>query len=187
MSKLRQSLRVSVQPSFGADDLIVTCDASWQPEAAAVRLRFPGKNNTHSTVRPTLTRLPTGDFVFRFADVTEGGSPLRPKPVSLDGVTIVFDYPNQATKVPPLTVTLGPPADSKSQAPWRSLASPSTIALGDRRVAVADEPARPNPDDNIHTRPQQRPRVTIIGVRDVPASSSKEPEKPAEKVPPPPE
>jgi tetratricopeptide (TPR) repeat protein len=187
MAKLRQSLRVSVQPSFGADDLIVTCDPIWQPEAVSLRLRFPGRKDAPSTARPTLSRLPTGDFVFRFPDVPDGGSPLRPKSVSLDGVTLIFDYPGQAAKVPPLTVTLGPPEASRNAAPWRSIASPASIALGDCRVALADEAARPDPDDNIHARPGQRPRVTIIGVRNVPASGSNRPKKPVEEVPPPPE
>ncbi len=186
MAKLRQSLRVSVQPSFGTDDLIVTCSPNWQPEAVSLRLRFPGKNDAPPPARPTPSRLPTGNFVFRFPDVLDGGSPLRPKSVSLDGVTLIFEYPGQTTKVPPLTVILGPPKASSNPAPWRSLASPALIALGDRRVALVEDALRPNPDDNIHARPGKGPRVTIIGVRDA-ASGSKEPKKPVEKVPPPPE
>lgn len=193
-AKLQQSLRVSVEPSFGADDLIVTCDASWQPEAAALRLKFPGQDDVKAAVRPTLSRLPTGEFVFRFPDVTDGGSPLRPKPVALDGVTLVFTYPSQTTKVPPLTVTLGAPVPAKRQAtaPWL-VSSPVAITRGDRRVSLVDESTRPNPDDNIHARPSQRPRVTIVGVRSPSEPATREPDRdpkpdrPTNEVPPPPE
>ena len=191
VARLRQSLRVAVQPSFGADDLVVVCDSSWQPGAASVQFQFPESTGSRRAVRPELSRLPTGQFVFRFRDVAEGGSPLRPKDASLSGGMLVFDYPNQAVDVPPLTVTLGPPvrAGSQTTAPWWSSASPSAIAFGERRIALTDaslrETSRPNSDNNLHARPGPRPQVTIIGVRSV--NPDGENSKRVENVPPPPE
>lgn len=191
IARLQQSLRVAVQPSFGADDLVVVCDGSWQPDVATLQFQFPESAGSKRAVRPELSRLPTGQFVFRFRDVAEGGSPLRPKEASLSGGQLVFDYPNQSVKVPPLTVTLGPPvrAGSQTTAPWWSSASPAAIAFGERRIALAAAPLRdtPRPDANanLHTRPGPRPSITIIGVRTV-NPDGRQPKR-VEDVPPPPE
>jgi len=137
IQRLRSSLRVAVEPTFGDDDLIIACDQVWQSELAQVAVVFPGTARAvrHSSLETHVS----GETVIRFSGVVDGGNPLRPTSPQLAGTTLVFEFPPGPTRTPPLVVVLGDPiskpaSTTQATAPWWTAASPSGIRYGNVRL-----------------------------------------------------
>ena len=139
IQRLRSSLRVAVEPKFGDDDLIITCDQTWQSELAQVAVVFPGavRGVRHSSQETHAS----GETVIRFSGVVDGGNPLRPTSPQLAGTTLLFEFPPGPgpDHVDPLVVVLGDPISkpasaTQAAAPWWTAASPSGIRYGNVRL-----------------------------------------------------
>lgn len=137
IQRIRSSLRVAVEPTFGDDDLIIACDQVWQSELAQVAVVFPGTARAirHSSLETHVS----GETVIRFSGVVDGGNPLRPTSPQLAGTTLLFEFPPGPAGAAPLVVVLGDPiskpaATTQAAAPWWTAASPSGIRYGNVRL-----------------------------------------------------
>jgi hypothetical protein len=173
IQRLRTSLRVSVEPKFGDDDLIIACDPVWQSELAQVVVVFPSAQQPPKAIRhSSLETHPSGETVIRFSGVVDGGNPLRPSAPQLAGTTLLFEFPPGPTQVAPLVVVLGEPvrkpaSASQAAAPWWTAASPSGIRYGNTRLDLLN----PYPTQTVARAESNNP---------APANSSAEPS--AEKL-----
>lgn len=168
LNGLRDSIRVAVEPRFGADDLLVACGSSWQPERIqSLTYWFPGQPIPAGPVaagtslpaglsNPKLETVASGGYVFRYARAIEAGNPLRSGNggTSLIGSVLRFQYapPKDSPESAVLYVTLGTPRRAQmganAAAPWWQSASPVEIRYADVRIPLdgtwrTSEPAQP--------------------------------------------
>lgn len=199
IQRIRSSLRVAVEPRFGDDDLVIACDPIWQSESATIRLQLAGQpGGKESKVQPTRETHPSGETVWRFSGVIDGGNPLRPASPNLAGTVLVFEF--SKTKAAPLVVALGEPManpirSNQATAPWWTAASPSEVRfrsaglnlIAASQSSIGDRAAVPERSTSNEPSPlsptARRPRITIIGIR---ARELPGRETPAAKVPVPP-
>jgi len=146
LQRIRESLRVAIEPRFGADDLLVICGPEWQAEQADVRVDLSG--GLRPITAPQRTVHASGETVLRFRGAVEGGSRLYRTAPNLAGTTVVFDFQprqpvgTQAEPLPPLVVLLGPPLprdiSASPAAPWWPAASPVEVRFGSTQLPLID-------------------------------------------------
>ncbi|MDA0591128.1 MAG: hypothetical protein O2820_21960 [Planctomycetota bacterium] len=132
--KIRESLRVAVEPRFGQDDLIIACSPGWQSHFAQVSALTGDRTPLE---KPELTVHPSGDQMLRFRRVVDGTG-------SLSGMLVEFQYPDPSGGRNPtrLQVRLGAPVSKSGPqaAPaWWTAASPSDVTLAGVGVSLIGE------------------------------------------------
>lgn len=136
LQRLRTSLRVAVEPRFGADDLVIACNSVWQSGNAKVALVLPGHTKMSEAIRHTnIETHPSGETVIRFRGAINGGNPWRPTAPQLAGTSLIFTFPPSQVRIEPLIVLLGDPVrravlSDQATAPWWTAASPVEIRYG---------------------------------------------------------
>lgn len=191
LQSLRESLRVSIETKFGPDDVLIISTPAWQTDLAEVRLLLPGQPLESTGIGPGLLSVnSSGEMLVRFRSAVEAGNPLG-RPVSLlNGAVLLIDFRSREKSLPVLQVTLGPPpaVGAAGSSPWWSVASPASVRLGTQHVVLNPQEPLPDaftitpaePGDNLPAdlrapspapinTPSQPGRVTILGIRPVPA------------------
>ena len=169
VSRIQQTIGVTVDRNFGADDLVLICDPIWQANQAQIAIRLPAQakvvvSNAAATTKTAQRQLlATGETVIRYRGITETGNPLQRRSVSLTGTVAEFRYGPKTSKLPVLKVVFGPPVRrTDPQATWWPAASPASIQFGNTsidlirtRLQVARKPPGPNtsPGKSNHRGP----------------------------------
>lgn len=133
--KIRESLRVAVEPRFGRDDLIIACSPGWQSHFANVRALTEDRT---LLLQPERSLHPSGDQMLRFRRAVDGSD-------SLSGALVEFQYPDPTGGKKPtrLHVRLGKPvakSGSQATASWWTAASPSELAFAGVRISLINSP-----------------------------------------------
>lgn len=168
--KLRDSMMVTIEPRFGLDDVIVSCDSSWLPHSSKARLGVNGTDgalqwidtNSVAMVEPQRPRfldvslstpnqaamekatqqsLAPAEFTIRFKSAFEAGHPLQASSASLFGATLAF-VPNHSADARPILVTLGNATHRRGCKPsvWGTAAAPVEITYGTTTISLTDSP-----------------------------------------------
>jgi hypothetical protein len=169
VDRLQQTIGVTVDRNFGADDLLLICDPIWQVNSAQVTISLPSgggnsvnrQSTPHQQKNEQRQQLATGETIIRFRGVTESGNPLRQRQASLTGTVIELRYQSSGSKIAPLTVILGPPIRRPDpRATWWPAASPASLRFGDTTIDLRQTTltiAQRNP--SVSPANQQKPQV----------------------------
>lgn len=146
VERIQQTIGLTVDRNFGADDLLLICDPVWQANEAQIRIQMPheiaGSSIANRTVSPSdpeskgqLQQLASGETLVRFKRITERGNLFSQRSASLLGTTVEFSYLPKNSNVPLLAVTFGPPVRrTDTRSTWWPAASPVSIQFEDTTI-----------------------------------------------------
>jgi hypothetical protein len=167
LERFQQTIGITVDRNFGADDLLLICDPIWQASSAQISIRLPSLSGAQKTSTDEIgsqhrQQLATGETIIRFRGVTESGNPLRQRNASLAGTVVELRYQPKTSKLTPLRITFGPPIRrTDPRATWWPAASPIAIQFGDttldlRQTAltIAQRPEKPERQFNPQRKTQ---------------------------------
>ncbi len=193
LQRLRESLVVSIEPRFGADDVSVVCDATWLPQSSKVRLHVLNAEGSQQTVENgSLIATPTADpekkstekpgtekpaapsneFVIKFKSAVEAGHLLNASNSVLLGSLLTYQMNHAAPGTPPVIVVLGNGTSKRASklGSWSLSASPAELRYGGLTLKLTSEPtvspARPS-DSLVEKRPEPTSPKPVTEVRDL--------------------
>lgn len=169
LHQIRNSLKVAVEPRFGADDVLVMCGSNWQPELASVRFIPSGLSEQNASgTRPVLGRHSSGEAVLRFPRAITSSGLAKRNTSPLFGSMIVFDYSREGIRAEPIRIVFGSPVTpsvgSSAAAPWWTAASPAEVRFGATRVSLIN-PLQRQTGTETKVASQQPPGKSDLRVR----------------------
>ena len=159
LQRLRESLVVSIEPRFGADDVSVICDATWLPQSSKVRLHVLNAEGTQQTVENgSVVATPTGDsekkspdkpaapsneFVIKFKSAVEAGHVLNASNSVLLGSLLTFQRDQATPGTPLMIVVLGNGTSKRASklGSWSLSAAPAELRYGSLTLKLTAEPS----------------------------------------------